>query len=182
MRRGGPILENADLLLTIAEIAVAFAGFASLVSALSSAPIEEHPIVQSVRFRTMVLMSLTVVAFSLVPFVPHGLGVPPALSWRIASGLFLLSGSAGMYTGFRNLAGTRAAVGRDAGSNIRVAVVSGAASVALLLLGANTLGLSSTFAPGSYVAALLLYLLGSGTAFAALLFSYIHPIPKSPSA
>ena len=130
---------NADLLLTIAEIAVAFAGFASLVSVLSSARNERHALAQSILFRTMVLMSLAVVAFSLVPFMTHGFGFPSSVSWRLASGLFLLGGSAGLYTGIRYLVNARSTIGRMRGIGSLIASIDGPACIALILLGANTL-------------------------------------------
>ncbi len=175
-------MEYGDLLLTVAEVAVAFAGFASLVSVLSSPSTQDHPLVQSIRFRAMVTMSLIVVAFSLVPFVPFLLGVSPSVSWRISSALFFLSGLAGTINGVRHVAIGRATVGSPKGGSVRVVVVFGAVAVALLLLGANALGFTAAAAPGIYAAALLLFLFGSGTAFAALLFSHIYPITRKPAA
>ena len=181
-RHGGYTLQNADLLLTIAEVAVAFTGFASLVSVLSSPSIQEHPLVQSIRFRAMVTMSLIVVAFSLVPFVPLRLGVSAAVSWRISSALFLLAALVGVINGARHVAIARATVGRVKGGNMRLVAIFGGAAIAILLLGANTLGFTAVVAPGIYAAALLLFLFGSGAAFAALLFSHIYPITKKPPA
>jgi hypothetical protein len=169
-------MTNADLLLTIAEIAVAFAGFASLVSVFSSSRSEKRALAQSILFRTMVLMSLTVVAFALVPFVTHGFGVPPSVSWRLASGLFLLGGSFGLYTGIRYLVNARSVTGPMKGATRLIVMVDVPAFFALSMLTANTFGLSVAFASDAYVAALLLYLFGSGVSFAALLFSHIHPV------
>jgi hypothetical protein len=181
-RRRYHVMANADLLLTIAEIAVAFAGFASLVSVLSSARSERHALAQSILFRTMVLMSLTVVAFSLVPFVTHGFGLQSSASWRIASGLFLVGGAAGLYTGVRYIVIARSSIGRMKGIGSLIAAIDGPACIALVLLGANAFGFGGAFAPDSYVAALLIYLLGSGISFAALLFSHIHPATRPPVA
>jgi hypothetical protein len=175
-------MANADLLLTIAEIAVAFAGFASLVSALSSGRSAKRALAQSILFRTMVLMSLTVVAFALLPFMTHGFGISPSMAWRLASGLFLLGGSAGLYTGIRYLLNARSATGPMKGVGRLVASIDIPAGVALLLLAANTLGFGGAFVSDSYIAALLLYLFGSGVSFAALLFSHIHPVTNPPAA
>ena len=65
---------------------------------------------------------------------------------------------------------------------MRLLAVFGVAAVAILLLGANTLGFTAAVAPGVYAAALLLFLFGSGVAFAALLFSHIYPVTKKPPA
>ncbi len=169
-------------MLTIAEVAVAFTGFASLVSVLSSPSTQDHPIVQSIRFRGMVMLSLTVVAFSLVPFIPFQLGVSPTVSWRISSALFFFSALAGAINGARHVAIGRATVGSPKGGSVRLVIVLGAIAVALLLLGANTLGFTAAAAPGVYAAALLLLLFNSGIAFAALLFSHVYPITRKPPA
>jgi hypothetical protein len=170
-------------LLTIAEIAVAFAGFASLVSVLGSTSSHEHPLVQSIRFRGMVVLSLTVLAFSLVPFVPMSLGVSPLTSWRISSALFLVGGVSSLFAGLRQISTARAAgVSPVRGTAVRRAVVFGSEGVALLLLGSNVLGFTAAVAAGVYLTALLLFLLGAGIMFVTLLFSFIHPVRSEPPA
>ncbi len=64
-------MRDADLFLTIAEVAVAFAGFASLVGILGQRSSRDDPRVLGVRMRGMILFSLLAVAFSLVPFAFH---------------------------------------------------------------------------------------------------------------
>jgi hypothetical protein len=177
-RREGHLLQNSELLLTIAEIAVAFTGFASLVSVLASKSTTEHPVLQSVRFRGMVNMSLIVVAFSLFPFVPLHLGLSPALSWRISSAVFLLVGLTSTINGARHAAIARAAVGAIKGGTVRVTILFSGITVALVLLGANTLGFTAAAAFGVYTTALLLFLFGSGLAFMALLFAHIYPVTR----
>jgi hypothetical protein len=177
-RREGHLVQNSELLLTIAEIAVAFTGFASLISVLASKSTTEHPLLQSVRFQGMVNMSLIAVAFSLVPFVPLHLGLSPALSWRISSALFLLVGLASTINGARQAAIARATVGAIKGGTVRVTIIFGGVTVALVLLGANTLGFTAATAFGLYATALLLFLFGSGVAFMALLFAHIHPVTR----
>ncbi len=166
-------MENSDFLLTIAEIAVAFAGFASLVTALTERSDGEHPMVQATRFRGMVILSLTVVAFSLVPFVPLRLGASSAMSWRITSGLFLLATFGCMWRGAREMAAGRAAgVPNRPNAVLRSVVTFGGICVSAVLLGANALGLfPSEISPGVYIVALLLFLLSAGVLFVALLFS-----------
>ena len=58
-------LQDSDLLLTFAEVAVAFAGFASLVSILGQRSSPDDLRATSVRMRAMILYSLLVVGFSL---------------------------------------------------------------------------------------------------------------------
>jgi hypothetical protein len=175
-------MENSDLLLTIAEIGVAFAGFASIVSVLTADKSERRALGQSILFRTMVLMSLMVVAFSLLPFVTHSFGVRPPASWRVASGVFLCVGSFGLFTATRWIRNARSAADPIRGTARLVALVDIPALVALVLLAASTLGLSGPYSSDSYVAALLLFLLGSGVCFTALLFSSVYPLTKPPAA
>ena len=82
----GRQLQYSDLLQTFAEVAVAFAGFASLLGLFGRSP----EAVQKVRLIGMVRAALIATAFSLIPFVPFALGAAEVTAWRIAAGLFLL--------------------------------------------------------------------------------------------
>ena len=74
-------MSESDVLLTIAEVAVAFAGFASLVGVLGQRTSADDPRVIGVRMRGMLLSSLMVVAFSLFPILLAGYGASPDLLW-----------------------------------------------------------------------------------------------------
>ena len=88
-------MENGGILLTIAEVAVAFAGFASIVSVLGrrSSDTPEH--INALRMRAMILSSLLAVAFSILPFLLHSYGLAGAALWRTSS-VFLLFASTGL--------------------------------------------------------------------------------------
>lgn len=75
---------HSELLLTFAEIGVAFAGFASLISLLGAA----SEVIDVSRLLGMVRTSLFATAFALFPFVPSALGVSEASVWRISGALF----------------------------------------------------------------------------------------------
>ena len=62
-------MPEVDILLTTAEVAVAFAGFASLVTILGRGSSQVDPRVIALRFRGMLTNSLLVVAFSMIPLV-----------------------------------------------------------------------------------------------------------------
>jgi hypothetical protein len=129
----------------------------------------------------MVLLSLIVLAFSLVPFVPMRLGVSSLASWRISSALFLVAGVSSLLTGFRQISTARlAGVSPIRGTGIRRVVVFGSEGVALLLLASNALGFTAAIAAGVYVTALLLFLLGAGIMFVTLPFSFVHPVRSEP--
>ena len=79
--------DPADVLLTLAEVSIAFAGFSSLIAVVgmrSEAPGESFDLV---RYWIMLEFSLAALAFSLLPFVLTFLGVPDTAGWRSLSGL-----------------------------------------------------------------------------------------------
>ena len=81
-------LLEADLLLTVAEVAVAFAGFASLVGILGQRSARDDPRVLGARMRGMVLFSLLAVFFALLPILLARYGLDDVLVWRTSSALF----------------------------------------------------------------------------------------------
>jgi len=84
-------MEGAELLPTLAEIAIAFAGFASLVSILGGRSSGERLVANLLRLRGMLQSAMMVLAFSLAPFLPAKFGVSDDMSWRIAGALFALA-------------------------------------------------------------------------------------------
>ena len=64
-------MEHQDLLLTFAEVAVAFAGFSAVVSMFDRRSERDDPRVRHYRVRVMVEYSVCVSIFA---FVPHLLG------------------------------------------------------------------------------------------------------------
>jgi len=81
-------MENAELLPTLAEIAVAFAGFASLVSILGGRSSGEQLLANLVRLRGMLQSAILVLAFSFAPFLPAKFGASAEFSWRAAGAVF----------------------------------------------------------------------------------------------
>ena len=88
-------MQHSDLLQTFAEIAVAFAGFASLISLLG----HSSEFIDRTRLVGMVRTSLLATAFALFPFVPIALGMHEATTWRLSAGLlFVVSGTHTFFT------------------------------------------------------------------------------------
>jgi hypothetical protein len=83
-------LTEADLLLTTAEISVAFAGFAGLISVIGRGSASD-PRRAAVLLRFALEVALFVVAFSLIPLLPLNYGLAPELSWRVSSLLFVVA-------------------------------------------------------------------------------------------
>ena len=62
-------MHEVDILLTMAEVAIALAGFAGVVTAFQRWGAGEWPPASLIRFRSMVELSLGAFAFSLIPLV-----------------------------------------------------------------------------------------------------------------
>ena len=85
------MLENTDTLLSMAEIAAAFVGFAALVSVLrrrSQKP--EDAIHDVLRLRLVISSSVAGVAAALIPVGLAGYGLEPSTVWRLAAVIFLV--------------------------------------------------------------------------------------------
>lgn len=92
-------MENSEVLLTAAEIGATIAGFSSLATLLGrSVSLDAY------RFEGMLINSLLVIAFALLPFLIDALFPTNEYLWRVASGILLLSfGSRGFLVTYRTL-------------------------------------------------------------------------------
>lgn len=85
------MIENTDTLLSLAEIAAAFAGFAALVSVIRRGTDQPaHAAHDLLRLRLLIGGSVAGVAAALVPVGLVGYGLDPSLSWRLSAILFLI--------------------------------------------------------------------------------------------
>ena len=83
-------MEGSDILQTLAEVAIALAGFTGIFVALrdrSGQPLSGYALV---RFRIMLMASLAAVAFALLPFLFFHNGISPSATWSICSAVVLL--------------------------------------------------------------------------------------------
>ena len=83
-------MHQEDILLTTAEIAVAFAGFASLISVIGRGA-SPNPRLAAFQLRFALEVALFVAAFSLIPLIPLEFGLAPESSWRLSSFLFVVA-------------------------------------------------------------------------------------------
>jgi len=96
------MLENTDALLSLAEIAAAFAGFAALVSVIRRKRDGPGEAVHDIlRLRLIISSSVVGVAAALVPVGLAGYGIPEDLIWRFSSLTFLVL-SYGIILSFTN--------------------------------------------------------------------------------
>jgi hypothetical protein len=90
-RRKKGMLENTDTLLSLAEIAAAFAGFAALVSVIRRKREDPSEAIHDIlRLRLIISSSVVGVAAALTPVGLAGYGIPQTLVWRLSSLIFLI--------------------------------------------------------------------------------------------
>ena len=83
-------MEHDDTLLTIAEIAIALAGFASLISVIGRRSNDTARATGSLRLRLMLEVSFRNTAFALLPLPFVQVAPSDPMLWRIFSGLYLV--------------------------------------------------------------------------------------------
>ena len=84
---GGDPIENLSLFETVAEVSVAFAGFAGVVSVFGGSSL--HPLVRVGRIRVMIISSLLALLCALAPATVAQFDVSETEMWRISA--FILS-------------------------------------------------------------------------------------------
>jgi hypothetical protein len=83
-------VPDSDLLQTIAEIAIALAGFTGVVAFLGQRARGDWRTVDLFRFNQLLAGSLAALLLSFAPILLFKLGVPEPLAWRASSGLLAL--------------------------------------------------------------------------------------------
>jgi len=167
-------LPESEVLLTLAEVAVAFAGFASLVSILGRGTSADDPRVLSLRMRAMLLTSLLVVAFSLIPVILSGYGAGADVVWT-ASSLLLLTATLTYYGWLQRAILTLGRAGLTPSRFQRRVIIP---TLLLTLLVVSLLLLANVVMamPAVYLTALALLLFQSGFAFTLIVFSFLPRI------
>lgn len=84
-------MEAAEVLLTIAEVSVAFAGFTGIVAVIGRRAAGEWRTADLLRFWQMIEVSLLGLIFALVPFLFYYAGLSPASTWAASSGMLALA-------------------------------------------------------------------------------------------
>jgi hypothetical protein len=161
-----------DFLFTVAEVAVAFAGFTGLVTVLTQRLAKIQREFDIVRFRDMLLLSLIVAAFSLFPTLPAVFGASEETRWRVSALLFLIAwagfGLQGLLAGLRlHRSGTRPFSRPLFWSNLGVHL---SAMLALFLVAVDA-SLVANVRAAVYLAALFAMLYLAGAYLVALFIS-----------
>ena len=84
-------MEHTDTLLTIAELAIALAGFASLISVIGRRQNDASLDAISIRLRMMLEVAFRNAAFALLPLPFLQLAPSDPIVWRISSGLYVVA-------------------------------------------------------------------------------------------
>ena len=164
---------SADHLTTIAEVAIALAGFSALIVLLGGRSGSADPRADAVRLRYMLESSLLVVAFALFPFIPATLGVVPDLVWRISGGAFLIVDIAFWILAYKRNRDLRALLTpSERRFTVFMYLLAGTADLLMLVV---VLGIAGLAASGFYFAALYLELVGSGVFFVTFAASMFAP-------
>jgi hypothetical protein len=162
-------VEDASFLFILAEIAVGFAGFASIVAVLGQRSTRDHPRLDAFRLRGLLECSLLVVAFSLIPYVASRFWAGDATAWRLSSGLFFVAGTA-VTAATRARYRSIAHIPTPMGMRLAVTALHLVPLPALLL---TAIGIFGDRSGAIYLLCLLSYLLAGGIGFFRVMVSFI---------
>ena len=163
------VLDQSDILFSIAEIGATLAGFAALAGVLGSRG-SRNATQNFANLWIVVLISLALTFFSLVPVVVAEFGISTFAVWRLSSAIFLLLMTLALALGMRHII-RPASVLNWFGKAIVIPLV-GLTDV--LLLG-NAIGISEAYAAAWFLSVLLFYLALAGVNFIFLLTAAFMP-------
>ena len=173
------MLDNVDTLLSMAEIAAAFAGFAALVSVIRRSTDQPADAVHDLlRLRLVISSSVTGVAAALIPVGLAGYGLDVALTWRLAAIIFLVFDN-GIIVSF--LGGYQPVRGTFPPDRLAVALVSALEVVEQVSLIAIVFTLPMGNPPALYVTALIANICQAGFIFVRFVGSAFRHEQESSS-
>jgi hypothetical protein len=147
------MLDSTGTLLSLAEIAAAFAGFAALVSVLRRGAGQPTRAVHDIlRLRLVISSSVAGVAAALIPVGLAVYGLDAALTWKLAAGVFLVLGN-GIIASF--VGAYRPVRGTFRPDHLAVAVVTTLELIEQASLAAVIVGFSQAPLPALYMTALI---------------------------
>ena len=165
-------LSEFDLLLVIAQLSVAFAGFASLASALSNRNQGDETRVDAGRLINMLIISLSTTMLALVPFIPMLFGLSEAMVWRSSA----LTAFATVAIFAPGAVVRTKRMKRYAGFSSRLNILNvGLATIAAAGFICSAFGLPAVKPSASYVAGLVALLLVCAIVFFRVIASLLRP-------
>ncbi len=170
------ILVNESL-LTIAEVSVGFAGFASIVTVLGKRSGAEA-LQDSLRIRIMLVYSLSVAFLCFLPAILRGYAVPEATVWRLSSAVLAGTALILFFTIIQPRAGD---VVRSLPYSRSYKALGVSLSLAPVLgCGLAAAGVGSQLASATYLFSLALLLLVAAMVFVRLVLSFIDRSDPTP--
>jgi hypothetical protein len=166
-------VTSLDHLSTLAEVAIAIAGFSALVALLGTRVGRASPKLDAFRLQIMLEASLFVVALALLPLVVFELGAADKAGWRVSAALFL--GADLLLTVFTLRRARRyrdLLQGADRALGVLVRALGYVGDVLVLIV---VLGVVAEKSAGLYLAALYLNLLLAGILFVRFAASIFVP-------
>lgn len=161
--------EPSDVLLTLAQVAVAFAGFASVVAVFQVRWTRDETPFDLFRFWVMLAFSLETLLFALLPFLLHFLGLSASAMWRVSSALLALVVVANAVV-IRRLIRRRVPTVVDSLSPALSVGAQVTYSITVSAQLANIVGVLGGPGFGFYLLGLLLVLFGAGVNFVRLVW------------
>ncbi len=162
----------------MAELAVALAGFASLVAIVGQRRSRDSPAVEAIRLRSMLETSLLTGAACLIPLVAARSDIPLAAVWRGSSGVFMV----GIALLFVHQMRLRLSFSGSYQTPLWWQVTSLCLYLsAFLALGFNLVGLVP-WTEAAYLFALAALLIFAGLLFLQIVVSFLSTKPEGPAA
>jgi hypothetical protein len=160
-------MQHAETFHVLAEVAVAFAGFASIAVLFRRRDDGEWSQIDALRYRGMLVNSLFSCAFALLPSILGAFGTPSTALWLSCSSLLFAYIAWRLVVSFLSLA-------YRGMTPLKYSI---AAAILLLQL-ANVIGLPFDRGPASYLAGVSLVLVIAGSNFFELV-SVPVPAPRA---
>jgi hypothetical protein len=158
-------VDQSDILQTLAEIAVAFAGFSGVVAVFGRSDPANWSFADRMRFRTLIRSSLFAAFFCALPFCLFALHLSEEAVWRTASTFFAVYLIYAVFLIWRSMsAATPAEVAEISRPALTFLILMNLVGLALNLYNAAALG-----ELGPFLLAVLLLLSESGFLFARML-------------
>ena len=166
-------MEHSDVLLTITEVSVAFAGFSGIVAVFGRRDPGRWPLGDRYSFFSLVETSLVAAFLSLVPFGCAAVGLSPEVVWRLASIMHVVYMAASYVIHISQYRSLPTA----ARSGAAWTDIYGIAIVDVVIVGLNLYNLAVVREAGPFLLSLILLVGESGFYFARLLFQAFNMQP-----
>ena len=169
---------DSQSLTIMAELAVALAGFASLVAIIGQRQSRDSPAVEATRLRSMLETSLLTGAACLIPLVAAKSNMPLAAVWRGSSGVLMV----GIALLFVHQLRLRLALSESYQTPRWWLITSLSLQLsAFLALGVNVVGLVP-WSEAAYLFALVTLLIFAGLLFLQIVVSFLSAKRDGPAA